>query len=187
MLYVQPPLSYSPVSFHLCSRYQEILQTLFTTAQRRRNAHILDNICGAISRMIMACPQAVPLEQVWRVAELWQCDCLSRPVQVLPTLLQNMPLKEDMEEVSTVYSCLLRLFSTNSPVVSTLWRYSCYHIKQSSFQMMTNLPAVLCVIAQDLPTTHLSPGIIHCPPLPPALPHSSPSLLLLPLPLPLKT
>ena len=38
-------------------------------------------------------------------------------IQVLPTLLQHMPLKEDMEEVPTVYGCLLHLFSTNNSVV----------------------------------------------------------------------
>lgn len=31
-----------------------------------------------------------------------------------------MPLKEDMEEVPTVYNCLLHLFSNNNPVVIIL-------------------------------------------------------------------
>ena len=37
--------------------------------------------------------------------------------QVLPLMLQNLPLKEDMEELPTVYGCLLYLFGTNNPVV----------------------------------------------------------------------
>ena len=46
------------------SHYHDILQRLFTVAQSRRNARILDNICAAICRMIMAYTEGIPVEQV---------------------------------------------------------------------------------------------------------------------------
>ena len=46
------------------SKYPDILQSLFTVAQSRRNGRILDNVLGAVCRMIMANQRAVPLGQV---------------------------------------------------------------------------------------------------------------------------
>jgi hypothetical protein len=136
------------------SHYHEVLGTLFATAQTRRDARILDNISAAICRMILAHPQGVPLDQV------------------VPVLLENLPLKEDMEEVETVYTCFLKLFSTDNPV------------------MMNNLPAALRVIAQDLPSPHLSQEVKtqlvqllkllnahHVDRLQAALPHLTPDLI----------
>ena len=56
------PPSFLPSLLH--SHYHEILQSFFAVAQSRKNPRILDNICAAISRMIMAHMQGVPLEQV---------------------------------------------------------------------------------------------------------------------------
>ena len=38
-------------------------------------------------------------------------------VQVVPVLLGNLPLKEDMEENETVYNCVQHLLSSKNPVV----------------------------------------------------------------------
>ena len=48
------------------SKYPDILQSLFTIAQSRRNGRILDNVLGAVCRMIMVNQRAVPLGQVGR-------------------------------------------------------------------------------------------------------------------------
>ena len=37
--------------------------------------------------------------------------------QVVPVLLNSLPLKEDMEENETVYKCILQLFTSKNPVV----------------------------------------------------------------------
>eukprot|EP01114_Cavostelium_apophysatum_P006244 TRINITY_DN1748_c0_g1_i1.p1 TRINITY_DN1748_c0_g1~~TRINITY_DN1748_c0_g1_i1.p1 ORF type:complete len:1062 (-),score=285.77 TRINITY_DN1748_c0_g1_i1:27-3212(-) len=63
--------------------------------------NIVDNACGAVCRMIMTNPNAVPLNQV------------------LPVLLSALPLKADMEENSTVYNCLFHLFNTSNPVLAS--------------------------------------------------------------------
>lgn len=53
----------------------------------------VDNAAAAVARMIMACPNSVPMEQV------------------LPVFLQALPLKSDFSENDTVYTCLLGLWN----------------------------------------------------------------------------
>ena len=38
--------------------------------------------------------------------------------QVLPVVIENLPLKEDMEENATVYKCIVQLFGKKHPAVS---------------------------------------------------------------------
>lgn len=38
--------------------------------------------------------------------------------QVVPVLLQGLPLKEDMEENETVFKCIVKLITAKNPVVS---------------------------------------------------------------------
>jgi importin-4 len=56
-------------------------------------AACVDNAAAAVARMIMACPNHVPM------------------AQVLPVFLQALPLKMDDTENETVYNCLLGLLS----------------------------------------------------------------------------
>jgi hypothetical protein len=60
-------------------------------------AACIDNAAAAVTRMIMASPAHVPLPQV------------------LPALLKLLPLKTDMTENETVYTCLLGLLQMNQP------------------------------------------------------------------------
>jgi len=53
--------------------------------------NVTDNACGAVSRMLMKHPQAVPVEQV------------------LPTLAAALPLKAELEENEPVFRFLLSL------------------------------------------------------------------------------
>lgn len=46
------------------SHYHEILQALFGLAHSRHNGRLMDNICAAVSRMIISQQEQVPLEQV---------------------------------------------------------------------------------------------------------------------------
>uniref|UniRef100_A0A671VJP3 Importin 4 n=1 Tax=Sparus aurata TaxID=8175 RepID=A0A671VJP3_SPAAU len=59
---------------------------------------VIDNLCAALCRMILSNVEAVPLEQVF------------------PALVARLPLKEDMEENKTVFSCMAMLY-TNSPAL----------------------------------------------------------------------
>ncbi|KAJ7247679.1 hypothetical protein O6H91_Y377800 [Diphasiastrum complanatum] len=60
---------------------------------------VRDNAAGAVARMILAQPQALPLSQV------------------LPAFVNALPLKEDMEESSIVYGCLCNLLLASRPEV----------------------------------------------------------------------
>ena len=42
-------------------------------------------------------------------------------LQVVPLVLHNLPLKEDMEEYQSVYSCIIHLFTHHQPLVSGQW------------------------------------------------------------------
>jgi hypothetical protein len=61
------------------------------------SAACVDNAAACVARMIMASPGHIPMPQV------------------LPALLKLMPLKTDMTENETVYTCLLGLLSMNLP------------------------------------------------------------------------
>ncbi|GAB2283581.1 hypothetical protein Dimus_018088 [Dionaea muscipula] len=62
---------------------------------------VKDNAAGAVARIIMVHPEAVPLNQV------------------LPVFLKVLPLKEDHEESIAVYSCVYNLvLSSNAQVLS---------------------------------------------------------------------
>lgn len=60
-------------------------------------AACVDNAAACVARMIMACPNNLPM------------------AQVLPALLKLLPLKTDMTENETVYKCLLGLLQMNHP------------------------------------------------------------------------
>lgn len=63
---------------------------------------VRDNAAGAVARMIMTQPQAIPL------------------VQVLPILIAALPLKDDLGESMTVYNCLCSLIFASHPEILSL-------------------------------------------------------------------
>jgi hypothetical protein len=60
-----------------------------------------DNAAGAVARMIIAHPEAVPLDQV------------------LPVFINALPLKADYEENQPVFECIFKLFGANNAYVSS--------------------------------------------------------------------
>jgi hypothetical protein len=83
-------------------KYPQLLQAvspLFTIdpSSGESSAAAVDNAAAAVSRMIMACPNHVPM------------------AQVLPVLLKALPLKSDMTENETIYKCLFGLQQMNQP------------------------------------------------------------------------
>ena len=47
------------------SHYQTILEALFVILSQNQPPRVVDNICGAVSRMVMANRNSLPLEKVW--------------------------------------------------------------------------------------------------------------------------
>ncbi|XP_033729226.1 importin-4-like [Pecten maximus] len=78
----------------LISQYPEVLKCLFDILSKGNNPRLLDNICAATCRMIMTYKAGVPMSQV------------------VPVIMQCLPLKEDFEENETVYKCLAELYSS---------------------------------------------------------------------------
>ncbi|XP_069113686.1 importin-4-like isoform X2 [Argopecten irradians] len=77
----------------LYSQYPDVLKCLFDILSKAENPRLLDNICAATCRMIMTNKAGVPMSQV------------------VPVVMQCLPLKEDFEENATVYKCLSDLYS----------------------------------------------------------------------------
>ncbi|XP_071764954.1 importin-4 isoform X3 [Centroberyx gerrardi] len=80
------------------SDYPMMLSLFSNLLVKESDSRVIDNLCAALCRMIMSNVEAVPLEQVF------------------PALVERLPLKEDMEENKTVYSCLAMLY-THSPAL----------------------------------------------------------------------
>ncbi|XP_042366643.1 importin-4 [Plectropomus leopardus] len=78
--------------------YPMMLSVFSNMLTKELDLRVIDNLCAALCRMIMSNVDAVPLEQV------------------LPALVARLPLKEDMEENKTVFSCLAMLY-THSPAL----------------------------------------------------------------------
>ncbi|KAM4808132.1 importin-4 [Rhinophrynus dorsalis] len=76
--------------------YPKLLALLSSIIGSEQNRRVLDNVCGAVCRMVLTHPGGVPVEQVF------------------PVLLRSLPLKEDFEENATVFRCIVFLYE-NSP------------------------------------------------------------------------
>ncbi|KAG0344463.1 hypothetical protein BG004_004468 [Podila humilis] len=84
----------------ISSQYPTILAALHPLFHNQDLVNVTDNACGAVARLIMAHPEAVPLEQV------------------LPVFVGALPLKQDYAENEPVFKVLLSLIrSQNSWMV----------------------------------------------------------------------
>ncbi|KAL2264525.1 hypothetical protein VTJ83DRAFT_7035 [Remersonia thermophila] len=81
--------------------YPTILQKLESMLQVRE-ARIKDNAAGCLSRMILAHPDQIPLGDV------------------LPALVDLLPLRDDYEENSPVYQCIFKLYENHEPTIQQL-------------------------------------------------------------------
>ncbi|KAJ3138093.1 hypothetical protein HDU90_001571 [Geranomyces variabilis] len=103
-------VEYSEVD--LSSFYVQILQLLRPLFAK--DAMFMDNASGAVCRLIIKNPNAMPLDQV------------------LPVVLDHLPLQRDFEENEPVFRCLLQLVRGNNPT------------------MLNNMPRLLNIFAQVL-------------------------------------
>lgn len=81
--------------------YPKILSILSSIISSEKNARVMDNVCGAVSRMVLSHPNVIPLEQVF------------------PVMLRSLPLKEDFEENSVVFKCIAFLYENFTSQVTT--------------------------------------------------------------------
>lgn len=94
---VQP--NQKKTNYFVNSLYPDILQALSSTVAKESHPGTLDNICGAISKMIIANSVGMPLEQVF------------------PVLLQHLPLKDDYQENEAVIKCFFTLYQQGNDVL----------------------------------------------------------------------
>ena len=79
--------------------FPQILGVLSNQLSQERDPRCIDQIVGAVCRLIIANKQLVPLNDV------------------LPVLFNNLPLREDYEEYDFVYRCLQSLYSDGNEIV----------------------------------------------------------------------
>lgn len=72
--------------------YPHILMALSQAVANEKEDAALDNICGAIARLIITNCNLVPLDQV------------------LPVLLKHLPLREDFDENASIFKCFKLLY-----------------------------------------------------------------------------
>ncbi|CAG9821795.1 unnamed protein product [Phaedon cochleariae] len=80
------------------SHYPEILQALSAAVSKETHSGTLDNICGALAKMILVNPNGIPLDQVF------------------PAFLQKLPLRDDFQENEAVINCFYSLYQQGNPV-----------------------------------------------------------------------
>ncbi|XP_044765904.1 importin-4-like [Coccinella septempunctata] len=79
--------------------YPDILQTLSSLVSKEPHEGTLDNICGAIAKMIMVNPSGLPLDQVF------------------PVYLDRLPLRADFEENEAVIKSFFVLYQSGSDIL----------------------------------------------------------------------
>jgi hypothetical protein len=117
--------------------FQSILQVMgpifsMTGNESESAAACVDNAGAAVARMIMASPTHVPLSQV------------------LPVFFRALPLKTDMTENDTVYTCLFGLLQMNHPdmlanasEVKRIFGEACQESSKVDDEMKTKLQQAL--------------------------------------------
>lgn len=81
------------------SHYNEILQALSQAVAKESHAGTLDNVCGALAKIILANPGGIPLDQVFAA------------------FLQKLPLRDDFQENEAVIKCFATLYQQGNPVL----------------------------------------------------------------------
>ncbi|XP_059088623.1 importin-4-like [Tigriopus californicus] len=80
-------------------KYSTILQTLSNILAVEENVRVVDQILGAVCRLLVTNIDLVPLDEV------------------LPVIFKNLPLKEDVEENTIIMKAILVLYAQGHPQV----------------------------------------------------------------------
>jgi hypothetical protein len=82
--------------------YMNIFQKLEPLLDDQGQARLLDNTAGCVSRMISRHPNNIPISEV------------------LPRLVQLLPLREDYEENKPIFKMVVQLYQANHPTIMRL-------------------------------------------------------------------
>ncbi|KAF2463063.1 ARM repeat-containing protein [Lindgomyces ingoldianus] len=82
--------------------YPTIFSKLEPLIDAQDQARLLDNTAGCVSRLISKHPDKIPI------------------AEVLPRLLQLLPLREDYEENKPIFSMVVKLYQANEPTIQQL-------------------------------------------------------------------
>lgn len=90
-----------------CRHYAQILGSLSNVVAKEQHPGTLDNICGALARLISTNSGLVPMKEVNRSAKCPANSLLTLffCLKVLPVFVQYLPLREDFEENLAVFRC----------------------------------------------------------------------------------
>ncbi|XP_048856762.1 importin-4-like isoform X8 [Brienomyrus brachyistius] len=83
----------------ITENYPTLLSLFSSLLSKESDRRVIDNVCGALCRMITSNTPCVPLDQVF------------------PAVLSHLPLKVDLEENRTVFDCMAFLYSHNPSLV----------------------------------------------------------------------
>ncbi|XP_010884099.1 importin-4 [Esox lucius] len=118
--------------------YPMMLSLFSNLLSKEQDRRVIDNLCAALCRMILSHVEGVPLEQVF------------------PALMARLPLKEDLEENKTVYSCLAMLYSQSPALVVsqlvTILSASCHVL--GSKDLDTETQNTLVMLLRDISQCH---------------------------------
>ena len=86
--------------------------------------------------------------------------CAFACLQVIPVLLHNVPLKEDMEENGTVYGCIISLLKAGNQIVRTQRLYPPALSLSFAPSLVLFLPPSLFTSSLSLPPSSLPPSLL---------------------------
>lgn len=101
--------------------YSDLLQLLFSIADKNPSHLIMDNICGAVSRMILTNYNALPL------------------AQIIPVLIHHLPIQEDKSENDTFMKCICFLYTNAYPSIESFVGQLLGHMLQSALSKDSGL------------------------------------------------
>lgn len=81
-------------------KFPVILQALSAAVAQEQHAGTLDNICGALARLILTNFNLIPL------------------AQVLPVFVQHLPLREDFDENHSIFKCFQILLTQENEAIA---------------------------------------------------------------------
>uniref|UniRef100_A0A8D0GHS6 Importin 4 n=1 Tax=Sphenodon punctatus TaxID=8508 RepID=A0A8D0GHS6_SPHPU len=124
----------------LHKHYPKLLGVVSSILSQERSSRVMDNVCVAVARMVMAYPGGVPIDQVF------------------PVLLRSLPFKENFKEYKTIFHCFCFLYEHDPQQVLQKIR----EILQASGAVLgieslqEDAQAVLLALLRDLSSCHLA-------------------------------
>ncbi|KAJ3214756.1 hypothetical protein HK099_006680 [Clydaea vesicula] len=123
---------YANIEQH-CMSILHSIQPLITTHKKNSTINLKDNALGAVSRIIIKNPSVLPLDQI------------------LPILMENLPLEKDYLEYKVVMECLILCVTKGLAEVNLSWLFRLISTSFENFDLKTKklVKEFLKIIATD--------------------------------------